>query len=106
MRVAGTEPVFRPLDRADVRPTLSGVVDRVFVHEGAARRARRARSLTCATTRFALERDAALAAVAAAERRRRSARRAVTPPKSVFSVYAPMFSAATSSCSTNRFARA
>jgi len=34
MRVAGTNPVFRPLSRAGVRPTIAGVVDRVLVREG------------------------------------------------------------------------
>lgn len=36
LRVTGTNPVFRPLLRADVRPTVPGVIDRVFVREGAA----------------------------------------------------------------------
>jgi multidrug resistance efflux pump len=36
LRVRGNDPVSRPLWRADVRPTLSGVVDRVFVREGVA----------------------------------------------------------------------
>jgi len=34
MRVAGANPVFRPLSRAGVRPTIAGVVDRVLVREG------------------------------------------------------------------------
>ena len=34
LRVVGHEPVFRPLWRAEVRPTIPGVVDRVFVAEG------------------------------------------------------------------------
>ena len=34
LRVSGNDPVLRPLWRADVRPTVSGVVDRVFVREG------------------------------------------------------------------------
>ena len=34
MRVSGEDPVFRPLVRADVRPTISGVIDRVYVREG------------------------------------------------------------------------
>jgi len=34
LRVSGSEPTFRPVMRADVRPTLAGVVDRVFVREG------------------------------------------------------------------------
>jgi multidrug efflux pump subunit AcrA (membrane-fusion protein) len=35
LRVMGRDPVFRPLWRAEVRPTLAGVIDRVFVSEGA-----------------------------------------------------------------------
>lgn len=35
LRVTGKDPVFRPLWRAEVRPTLAGVIDRVFVREGA-----------------------------------------------------------------------
>jgi multidrug resistance efflux pump len=34
LRVEGSEPLFRPLVRADVRPSIDGVVDRVFVREG------------------------------------------------------------------------
>jgi multidrug efflux pump subunit AcrA (membrane-fusion protein) len=34
LRVDGVEPTFRPLQRADVRPTIAGVIDRVFVREG------------------------------------------------------------------------
>ncbi len=34
MRVTGGDPVFRPLSRAGVRPTIAGVVDRVLVREG------------------------------------------------------------------------
>ncbi len=34
LRVPGHAPVFQPLWRADVRPTISGVVERVFVTEG------------------------------------------------------------------------
>ncbi len=36
LRVDGVAPVFRPLQRADARPTISGVIDRIFVREGAA----------------------------------------------------------------------
>jgi len=36
MRVAGANPVFRPLSRAGVRATIAGVVDRVLVREGMA----------------------------------------------------------------------
>lgn len=34
LRVIGNDPVFQPLWRAEVRPALSGIVDRVFVREG------------------------------------------------------------------------
>lgn len=34
LRISGADPTFRPMLRADVRPTLDGVVDRVFVREG------------------------------------------------------------------------
>ncbi|HKP16189.1 MAG TPA: GAF domain-containing protein, partial [Gemmatimonadaceae bacterium] len=34
MRVAGVDPEFRPLVRADVRAMLPGLIDRVFVREG------------------------------------------------------------------------
>ena len=34
LRVPGHDPMLRPLWRADVRPTISGVVERVFVAEG------------------------------------------------------------------------
>ena len=34
LRVDGVDPTFRPVQRADVRPTISGVIDRVFVREG------------------------------------------------------------------------
>lgn len=67
LRVLGNDPVSRPLWRADVRPTLSGVVDRVFVREGVA--------VTLGDPIFHLRDDelraqwnAALAAQSAAER--------------------------------------
>jgi GAF domain-containing protein len=34
LRVDGVNPTFRPLQRADVRPTIAGVIDRIFVREG------------------------------------------------------------------------
>ena len=67
LRVAGSDPVFRPVTRADVRPTLSGVIDRVFVHEGAAVD-RGAPVAHLRDDALRAQRDAALAAVAAAER--------------------------------------
>ena len=73
MRVAGTNPVFRPLSRAGVRPTIGGVVDRVFVREGMAvergapvahlrDEELRARGDAAASEAAAAERSAALAA--------------------------------------------
>jgi GAF domain-containing protein/biotin carboxyl carrier protein len=67
LRVAGTDPVFRPLTRADIRPTLSGVIDRVFVREGVAVE-RGAPIAHLRDDALRAQRDAALAAVAAAER--------------------------------------
>ena len=67
MRVSGADPVFRPLVRADVRPTLPGVIDRVFVREGMLVD-RGAPIAHLRDDERRAERDAALAAVAAAER--------------------------------------
>lgn len=67
MRVSGTDPVFRPLLRADVRPTLSGVIDRVFVREGASVD-RGAPIAHLRDDALRAQRDAAIAAVTAAER--------------------------------------
>jgi multidrug efflux pump subunit AcrA (membrane-fusion protein) len=67
LRVAGTDPVFRPVTRADVRPTLSGVIDRVFVREGMDVE-RGAPIAHLRDDALRAQRDAALAAVAAAER--------------------------------------
>jgi multidrug resistance efflux pump len=67
LRVSGSDPVFRSLRRADVRPTIAGVVDRVFVQEGTPVR----RGSPVAHLRddeMRAERDAAAAAVAEAER--------------------------------------
>lgn len=67
LRVGGTDPVFRPLVRADVRPTLAGVIDRVFVREGMTVD----RGAPIAHLRddgLRAERDAAAAATAAADR--------------------------------------
>jgi multidrug efflux pump subunit AcrA (membrane-fusion protein) len=67
LRVSGIDPVFRPLWRADVRPTLPGVVDRVFVREGATVE-RGAPIMHLRDDELRAQRSAALAAVAAAER--------------------------------------
>jgi len=67
MRVAGADPVFRPLVRADVRPTLPGVIDRVFVREGMLVE-RGAPVAHLRDDEWRAERDASLAAVASAER--------------------------------------
>lgn len=67
MRISGADPVFRPLVRADVRPTVAGVIDRVFVREGTIVD----RGAPVAHLRddgLRAERDAAAASVAAAER--------------------------------------
>ena len=67
MRVEGSDPLFRPLVRADVRPTLSGVVDRVFVREGMLVD-RGAPIAHLRDDERRAERDASAAAVVAAER--------------------------------------
>jgi multidrug resistance efflux pump len=67
MRVEGAEPLFRPVVRADVRPTISGVVDRVFVREGMLVE-RGAPIAHLRDDERRAERDASAAAVVAAER--------------------------------------
>jgi GAF domain-containing protein/multidrug resistance efflux pump len=67
LRIAGNEPVFRPLLHAEVRPTLAGVVDRVFVREGS-RVERGAPVAHLQDDELLARRDASLASVAAAER--------------------------------------
>ena len=67
MRVDGSDPVFRPLVRADVRPTIDGVVDRVFVREGMLVE-RGAPIAHLRDDERRAERDAAASAVVAAER--------------------------------------
>jgi len=67
MRVEGSDPLFRPLVRADVRPTIDGVVDRVFVREGMLVE-RGAPIAHLRDDERRAERDASAAAVAAAER--------------------------------------
>jgi multidrug resistance efflux pump len=67
LRVDGVSPSFRPLWRADVRPTVSGVIDRVFVREGMAVD-RGAPVMHLRDDELRAQRDAATAAVAAADR--------------------------------------
>lgn len=67
LRVAGADPVLRPLMRADIRPTLSGVVDRMFVREGMLV-GRGAPIAHLRDDELRADRDAAVAGVAAAER--------------------------------------
>jgi multidrug efflux pump subunit AcrA (membrane-fusion protein) len=67
MRVSGTDPMFRPMWRADVRPTLAGVIDRVFVREGATVD-RGAPIMHLRDDELRAQRAAAAAAVVAAER--------------------------------------
>jgi len=67
MRVPGVEPVFRPLVRADVRATLPGLIDRVFVREGMLVD-RGAPVAHLRDDERRAEREASLAAVASAER--------------------------------------
>jgi GAF domain-containing protein len=67
LRVPGADPVFRPMLRADVRPTLSGVIDRVFVREGMVVD-RGAPIAHLRDDALRAERDAANASVVAAER--------------------------------------
>jgi GAF domain-containing protein/multidrug resistance efflux pump len=67
LRVSGSDPVFRPLWRADVRPTLPGVIDRVFVREGVTVE-RGAPIMHLRDDELRARRDAAGAAVIAADR--------------------------------------
>ncbi|HEY6826091.1 MAG TPA: efflux RND transporter periplasmic adaptor subunit, partial [Gemmatimonadaceae bacterium] len=67
MRVAGANPVFRPLSRAGVRATIAGVVDRVFVREGMAVE-RGAPIAHLRDEELRARRDAAASEAAAAER--------------------------------------
>ena len=67
MRVAGADPVFRPLSRAGVRPIVPGVVDRVFVREGMAVE-RGAPVAHLRDEELRARRDAAASEAAAAER--------------------------------------
>ena len=67
MRVAGVEPVFRPLARAEVRSMLPGLIDRVFVREGMIVE-RGAPVAHLRDDERRAEREASLAEVAGAER--------------------------------------
>ena len=67
LRVVGSDPVLRPLLRADIRPTISGVVDRIFVREGMGVD-RGAPIAHLRDDELRADRDAAVAGVAAAER--------------------------------------
>jgi len=67
LRVDGASPVFRPLWRADVRPTISGVIDRVFVREGSVVE-RGAPIAHLRDDELRAQRDAATAEVSAADR--------------------------------------
>ena len=67
MRVAGVDPVFRPLARAEVRSMLPGLIDRVFVREGMLVE-RGAPVAHLRDDERRAEREASLAAVAGAER--------------------------------------
>jgi hypothetical protein len=67
LRVDGSNPVFRPIVQADIRPAVDGVVDRVFVREGMIVE-RGAPVLHIRDDERRARRDAALASVAAAER--------------------------------------
>jgi len=67
LRVEGTDSTFRPLARAEIRPLVDGVVDRVFVREGMVVD-RGAPIAHLRDDERRARRDAALAAVAAADR--------------------------------------
>lgn len=67
LRVDGSDPVLRPLVRADVRPTIAGIIDRVFVREGTTV-ARGAPIAHVRDDELRAERDAASAAATAADR--------------------------------------
>jgi len=67
LRVDGSNPVFRPLVQAEIRPAVDGVIDRVFVREGMIVE-RGAPVIHIRDDERRARRDAALASVAAAER--------------------------------------
>ncbi len=66
-RVSGSEPVFRPMALAPVRALIPGVVERIFVGEGAAV-TQGTPLATLRSTTLSSDRAAVAAAVAAAER--------------------------------------
>ena len=67
LRVVGADPVFRPLMRAEVRSTVGGVIDRVFVREGMTVE-RGAPVAHLRDDELRAQRDAAVAAVEGVER--------------------------------------
>jgi GAF domain-containing protein/multidrug resistance efflux pump len=67
LRVAGNEPVFRPMAVAPVRALVPGVVERILVREGAPVE-RGAPLASLRSTRLASDRAATAAAIAGAER--------------------------------------
>ena len=67
LRVVGAAPVFRPLAVADVRPNVSGVIDRVFIREGM-RVERGTPVVHLRDDELRANRDGSVAAVAEAER--------------------------------------
>ena len=67
LRVVGADPVFRPLMRAEVRSTVGGVIDRVFVREGMTVE-RGAPVAHLRDNELRAQRDAAVAAVESVER--------------------------------------
>ena len=66
-RVSGSDPVFRPIALAPVRAVIPGVVERIFVSEGATV-AQGTPLATLRSTTLSSDRAAVAAAVAAAER--------------------------------------
>ena len=99
-RIAGSEPVFRPMALSPVRAWVPGIVERVFVNEGATV----SQGSALATLRStALPAPAATAAaVATAERRPASRPARGTPPTSDFIASGETHSVRSSACSTNR----
>ena len=72
LRVDGHAPVFRPTVRAEIRPLTDGIIERVFVREGAVV-VRGAPIVQLRDAELRAEHQAAVAAVAAAERAAASA---------------------------------
>jgi multidrug resistance efflux pump len=67
VRVIGKDPILRPLGRAEARPTVSGIIDRVMVREGALV-ARGTPVAHLLDTELRARYDAAVSAAASAER--------------------------------------